>query len=251
MTLSMRRDKMKKPLSAHSPNSSPKILAIEASANQLSIAVLIDGKVVAERRHLAANGHAAGIVPLTIETLNDAGETFDGFTHVAAGCGPGSFTGIRITLAAAKGFCMAYRAVGVGFSSLQALASAASHVEPKATTPCLALADTRRGTLYAQLFDSRAQPIGNIFESHPVQLSCLIEAELSEPGIRIVGVEHLAVADALCANGVTVALPPVAEMPSASMIAYLAAEQIKRGKTTSLRPIYLADPLVGPQKKSD
>ena len=244
----MQRDKMKKSLSA---NSSPKILAIEASANQLSVAVLTDGQVVAERRRLVANGHAAGIVPLTIETLNDAGETFDVISHVAAGCGPGSFTGIRITLAAAKGFCMAHEAVGIGFSSLQALASAASHVEPEATTSCLALADTRRGTLYAQLFDGRAQPMGNIFESYPAQLPCLIEAKLSKPSMRIVGVEHLAVADAFRATGVTASLPPVAEMPSASMIAHLAAEQIKCGNTTSLKPIYLADPLVGPQKKSD
>ena len=69
-----------------------------------------DGHLLATRQHLAAHGHAVGIVPLTIETLHEAGETFDAITHVAAGCGPGSFTGIRVTLAAAKGFCMAHLA---------------------------------------------------------------------------------------------------------------------------------------------
>ena len=109
-----RRDKMKKlPTTVSSPVA-PNILAIEASANQLSIAVMIDDEVVAGRQHPAVHGHAAGIVPLTIETLEDAGMTFDAMTHVAAGCGPGSFTGIRVGLAAAKGFCMAHKATGVG-----------------------------------------------------------------------------------------------------------------------------------------
>ena len=45
------------------PPTSPHILAIEASANQLSIAVMVDAEVVAARQHLAAHGHAVGIVP--------------------------------------------------------------------------------------------------------------------------------------------------------------------------------------------
>ena len=81
---------------------STQLLAIEASANQLSIAVMVDGEVVAARQHLAAHGHAVGIVPLSIETVKDAGMTFDAMTHVAVGCGPGSFTGIRVALAAAN-----------------------------------------------------------------------------------------------------------------------------------------------------
>ncbi len=128
---------MKKSLSADLPSTSATILALEASASQLSIALMRDGHLLATRQHLAAHGHAVGIVPLTIETLHEAGETFDAITHVAAGCGPGSFTGIRVTLAAAKGFCMAHQAVGVGISGLQALAGAASDAEPHATSACL------------------------------------------------------------------------------------------------------------------
>ena len=54
-----------------SPPASTQLLAIEASANRLSIGY---GRwqVVAERQHLAAHGHAVGIVPLSIETLRDA-----------------------------------------------------------------------------------------------------------------------------------------------------------------------------------
>ena len=246
---------MKKSLSADLPSTSATILALEASASQLSIALMRDGHLLATRQHLAAHGHAVGIVPLTIETLHEAGETFDAITHVAAGCGPGSFTGIRVTLAAAKGFCMALQAVGVGISGLQALAGAASHADPHATSACLTLADTRRGTLYAQIFDSDAQPLGDIFESSVANVPRLIDGDLSASGLtisglRIVGAERAAVADALNTAGVSTTLPPVEDMPTASMIAQLAAAQIKRSEITPLEPLYLADPRLGPQKKS-
>lgn len=251
---------MKKSLSADLPSTSATILALEASASQLSIALMRDGHLLATRQHLAAHGHAVGIVPLTIETLHEAGETFDAITHVAAGCGPGSFTGIRVTLAAAKGFCMAHQAVGVGISGLQALAGAASDADPHATSACLtsaclALADTRRGTLYAQIFDGDAQPLGDIFESSVANVPRLIDGDLlasglTISGLRIVGAERAAVADALNTAGVSTTLPPVEDMPTASMIAQLAAAQIKRGEITPLEPLYLADPRLGPQKKS-
>ena len=245
---------MKKSLSADLPSTSATILALEASASQLSIALMRDGHLLATRQHLAAHGHAVGIVPLTIETLHEAGETFDAITHVAAGCGPGSFTGIRVTLAAAKGFCMALEAVGVGISGLQALAGAASHADPHAdphaTSACLTLADTRRGTLYAQIFDGDAQPLGDIFESSVANLPRLIGADLSVSGLRIIGTERATVADALTTAGVSTTLPPVEDMPTASMIAHLAAAQIKRGEITPLEPLYLADPRLGLKKKS-
>ena len=246
---------MKKSLFADLASTSVTILALEASASQLSIAVMRDGHLLATRQHLAAHGHAVGIVPLTIETLHEAGETFDAITHVAAGCGPGSFTGIRVTLAAAKGFCMAHQAVGVGISGLQALAGAASHAEPHATSACLksaclTLADTRRGTLYAQIFDGDAQPVGDIFESSVANVPRLIDGDLLAFGLRIVGAERTAVADALNTAGVTTTFPPVEDMPTASMIAQLAAAQIRRGEMTPLEPLYLADPRLGPKKKS-
>ena len=80
---------MKKRHATILPTAAPHILAIEASANQLSIAMMINGELVAERHHPAMHGHAVSIVPLSIETAEDVGMTFDAVTHVAAGCGPG------------------------------------------------------------------------------------------------------------------------------------------------------------------
>jgi tRNA threonylcarbamoyladenosine biosynthesis protein TsaB len=246
----MRRDKMKKSLTTVSSPVAPNILAIEASANQLSIAVMIDSEVVAERQHPAVHGHAAGIVPLTIETLKDAGMTFDAMTHVAAGCGPGSFTGIRVGLAAAKGFCMAHKATGVGVSGLQALAHAATNVVSGANAPFLVLADTRRGPLYAQIFDATAQPVDVIFEASIKQFPQLIDAKITGSDMHVVGTYRAAVADVLTMAGITVVLPDVNEMPSASMVACLANEKIIKNQIGPLHPLYLADPRLGPKKKS-
>ena len=241
---------MKKPPPIPAMRTAPNILALEASANQLSIAVMMKGEVVAERWHLAAHGHAVGIVPLAIETINAAGVTFESMTHIAAGCGPGSFTGIRVALAAAKGFCMAHQAMGVGVSGLQALAHAAIDVATNVTTPCLVLADTRRGSLYAQIFDERAQPIGAIFEASIDQLPQLIDADISALGLRVIGMERGAVVGVLNTAGIITDLPAIDEVPSASMVARLACEKIAQYQTAPLHPLYLADPRIGRQKKS-
>ena len=216
---------MKKPPPTPSLPSTLHILAIEASANQLSIAVMMKDEVVAERRHLAAHGHAIGIVPLAIETINAAGVTFDAMTHIAAGCGPGSFTGIRVALAAAKGFCMAHQAIGVGVSGLQALAHAASHAAVDVTTPCLVLADTRRGPLYAQIFDAKARPMGAIFEASIHHLPQLIDTDISASGLRVIGMERMAVADALGTAGIITDLPAIDEMPSCLLYTSDAADE--------------------------
>ena len=106
---------MKKPPPTPSLPTTPHILAIEASANQLSIAVMMKGEVVAERQHLAAHGHAVGIVPLAIETINAAGVTFDAMTHIAAGCGPGSLPVFALLWRRLKGFVWRIRQSGLGY----------------------------------------------------------------------------------------------------------------------------------------
>ena len=238
---------MKKLSATTLPPVNSRILAIEASANQLSIAVMVNAEVVASRQHLAEHGHAVSIVPLSIETVKDAGMTFDAMTHVAVGCGPGSFTGIRVTLAAAKGFCMAHQAKGVGVSGLKALAYAAILVAPDTKMPCLALADTRRGPLYAQIFDTTAQPMGPIFEASIQQLPHMIDTKIVGTALRIIGTDRIAVADELNMAGIIATLPNIDEVPSASMVARMAHEQIIKNQTGLLRPLYLADPRLGPK----
>ena len=241
---------MKMPAVTKMPPVTEHILAIEASANQLSIAVMINGEVVAGRRHLSVYSHATGVVSLSIETIADAGTTFDAMTHVAVGCGPGSFTGIRVAVAAAKGFCMAHHAKGVGVSGMQALAHAAIHAASGITAPCLVLADTRRGSLYAQIFDVTARPLGMIFETTIQKLPHVIDYKTVGSDLHVIGTDRKVVADTLTLAGITAAISEIDEIPNASMVARVANEQIKKNQTGPLHPLYLSDPRFGPKKKS-
>ena len=145
---------------------------------------------------------------------------------------------------------MAHQATGVGVSGLQALALAATHAAPEAETPCLVLADTRRGPLYAQIFDATAQPIGAIFEAHIQQLPHLIDTEIAESDLRVIGTHRTAVADALAMAGISASVPDIEEMPSARMVARVANAQIIKNQIGPIQPLYLADPRLGPKKRS-
>ena len=124
------------------------MLALESSADRASAAVLRTGMPGIQHLHEARHGHAALISELARAALAEAGVEPDEITHVAAGSGPGSFTGIRVALAAAKGFSLATGAAGTGVSCLAAAAHGAS---PRADGGhVIATADTRRGSYFAQ-----------------------------------------------------------------------------------------------------
>ena len=127
------------------PNAKPCILALETSGALLSVSVWHEGKIASLISHDIKHGHAKDIVPTAMAALQQAGCGFEMVTHVAAGVGPGSFTGIRVALACAKGFCLAWGAQGIGVSGLQALASDAAHQGHNDGAPMLITADTRRG----------------------------------------------------------------------------------------------------------
>ena len=141
------------------------ILAFEASADQASVCLLLaDGRSY-QQVHAARHGHAAVITQLGRDVVAEAGLAMSGITHVAAGRGPGSFTGIRVALAAAKGICLATGAQWIGISSLAAMAHSAAPL--LAGLPVLATADTRRGSFFAQLFGADGMAEGSIFELDP------------------------------------------------------------------------------------
>jgi tRNA threonylcarbamoyladenosine biosynthesis protein TsaB len=116
---------------------------------------LLDGDApgdARERRHEPAPGerpgHAAQLLGLANELLDDAGLRFADVDRVAVGLGPGTFTGLRIGVATARALAQASGAGLVGVSTLRALAAAA---EPDAAAGegVLAVVDARRGEVFA------------------------------------------------------------------------------------------------------
>jgi len=138
------------------------ILGLDTALSGCSAALVSeDGEVHAMRFELIARGHAERLVPMVGEMLAEAGAEPDRISAVAVAAGPGSFTGIRVGLAAARAFALAWGLPCHGVSSLAVLALAAlgENREAIGTAPFLAAIDASRGQVYAQLFQSAGETL--------------------------------------------------------------------------------------------
>ena len=128
------------------------ILAVDTCLGACSAAVTAGGRVLAARSEVMERGHQERLAPLVREVMEAAGVAFADLTRIAVTVGPGSFTGLRVGLAFAKGMGLALERPVFGVGTLEALAASASEVGPVA-----AVIDARREQVYLQPFrDGRA-----------------------------------------------------------------------------------------------
>lgn len=135
------------------------LLAFDTSAAHCAAAVLLNGEIIAEAREEMAKGQAERLMPLIEEMLAGAGFTWPDLGAIAVGVGPGNFTGIRISVAAARGLALGLGVPAVGVTGLEALA----HYGEGAI--CVATPSSR-GALYLQEFDD-GTPSTDVREAHP------------------------------------------------------------------------------------
>ncbi len=98
------------------------ILGIDASSDAAAIGIHRDGALLCEYTLSGAKNHSVRLVPMIEEALRAAELTFSDIDAYACGVGPGSFTGVRIGVATAKGFAQALGKPMVALSSLAVLA---------------------------------------------------------------------------------------------------------------------------------
>lgn len=132
-----------------------KILAFDTAMNACSVA-LIEGATVhghiAEKRR---RGHAEALLPMIESVLQESVVSYAMLDMIAVSVGPGTFTGLRIGLAAARGMALAAGKPLLGITTLEALAVSVP-TEVAAGRPVAVAADARRGEIYFQLFDRLA-----------------------------------------------------------------------------------------------
>ena len=130
------------------------ILAFDTSSPHCAVALWSDGSVIARADEAMQKGQAERLMFLCEDVLRSAGRSFQDLTALGVGIGPGNFTGIRISVSAARGLALGLGIPAVGVSGLEALRF--GHAGPCATT-----ITARRGQLYFQRFDGRsaADPI--------------------------------------------------------------------------------------------
>jgi len=95
-------------------------LVIETATAACSVALLDGDRVVAARHELVGRGHAERLVPMIGDLLDEAG--LNRADLIQVDCGPGSFTGIRVGIAAARGLSLAWGVPVTGFSALALIA---------------------------------------------------------------------------------------------------------------------------------
>lgn len=138
-------------------------LAIETALHACSAAILDGERIVAERHEIIARGHAERLVPLIAELLREA--QGPRISSIIVDIGPGSFTGIRVGLAAAKAFGLAWRAPVSGCTSAALVAAGVLAARSDLDQIYVAF-DASRGEVYAQPFD-RHGPLADLAALDP------------------------------------------------------------------------------------
>jgi len=132
------------------------ILALDTSMGACSAAVLREGDS-AQRLHALLvempRGHAEALMPMVEEVLAEAEIEARDLDLIAATVGPGSFTGVRIAIAAARGLALVTRAKLFGTDSLTVMVRAARLAGSEPNGPLAVAVDARRGMLYLGIYD--------------------------------------------------------------------------------------------------
>jgi len=216
------------------------ILAFETSAKAGSVALMDEQKLLGESYQNTGLTHSQTLLTMAEDLLKSCGFTPKDVTAVAVAAGPGSFTGVRIGVAVAKGFAWGGELPCYGVSTLEAMAKQIG-IWHGYICPVM---DARRSQVYNALFRAEAGKCTRIREDHAIALAELGEEikNLQEP-IFLVGDGSI-----LCYNTLLEAVPNLVcpqehrMHQRAAGVALTARERILRGDSAdaaALVPNYL------------
>lgn len=127
------------------------VLAIDTALEACAAAVLdtARGEIVSRETKPMARGHAEALMPLIKRVVERSGFGFPDLNRIAVTVGPGSFTGLRVGIAAARGLALATGKPALGLTTLSAFA--APLIAEDDTLPVVAAVDARHGFVYLQI----------------------------------------------------------------------------------------------------
>ena len=135
-------------------------LVIETSTTACSVALIEAGAVIARTHDVVGRGHAERLIPM-IADLPDGGRA----DRILVDCGPGSFTGVRVGIAAARGLALGWGAEIAGFSSLPLIAAAAFSERP--THDIAVVMEGGHGEVFMQAFSADLSPRTDMVSLRP------------------------------------------------------------------------------------
>jgi tRNA threonylcarbamoyladenosine biosynthesis protein TsaB len=223
------------------------VLAFDTCLGAVSVAVRWQGPagdwLVRHAHEARERGHAERLIPMMAEVMDEAGLAFCDLHRIAVTVGPGTFTGVRVGVAAARGLALASGVAVVGTTTLAVMAHQADQLLGSARRGDRLLAvavDARRGSVYLQLVSSAREEAGP-----PLLLAADDAARrIGQRSVIAVGSGGDLLAHAVRAAGGQVEAALASLQPDARSLALLAADL---APAPTLRPLYLRPPDVKPQ----
>ena len=204
-----------------------RILAFETSAKAASVALLQDGLLLGEYMQNSGQTHSRTVMQMAEDLQKNCDLTARDVDAAACAAGPGSFTGVRIGLAAAKGFAWGREIPLVGVSTLEAMVRTVALADG---VYCAAM-DARRNQVYTAVFQVENGVFRRLMDDSAISVE-----ELGEKLMALNGFKYL-VGDgaALCFQALSASVPGLILLPEhlrmqrAAGVALLAWEQLHTG----------------------
>ena len=217
-----------------------KILALETSAKSVSAAVAENGVILAAAYQNNGLTHSRTLMPLVDSMLCNASLTLDDIDLIAVAHGPGSFTGLRIGVSAAKGLAWAKGLPCCGVSTLEAMARGVSDFDGL----IVCAMDARRNQVYNAVFAAEGGQLTRLTPDRAIALSQLAEELQGDPRPKLVVGDGAALCSGFLSEaGIPCRMAPAQlGMQNAVGVALAAEEMATRGETVSARdlvPVYL------------
>ena len=220
------------------------ILALDTSMGACSAALLRHDGVLFARQERMTRGHAEALMPMVADVMSESGVAFGALDRIGATTGPGSFTGVRIAISAARGLALVTGAKLFGVDSLTVMAKQALATGIAGGAPFAVAVDARRGMLYFGLYDGAARKLDGPLLIAPDDAANLLPGSLR----TAVGSGAATLAEAAASRGALIAAKLPDLEPSATELAALARDS---GETVPvLRPLYLRPPDARPQAQA-
>ena len=215
------------------------ILGIESSAKSASAALSRDGTLLAQYVQHSGLTHSQTLLPMAENILKHAGLSIREIDAVAVAHGPGSFTGVRIGVATAKGLCWGADKPAIGVSTLEAMASGAADCAPAGSVICCAM-DARRNQVYNALFSYENGVLTRLTPDRAIALAALGE-ELKNAArpVWVLGDGAGLCFDFLRGSGLSAQLAPEIVREQSAWGVCRAAEGKEAKSAAELLPVYL------------
>jgi tRNA threonylcarbamoyladenosine biosynthesis protein TsaB len=208
------------------------VLAFDCSTLNCSVAVVADGRLLADRQAAPGCSQAEALMPMILAVMTEAGLGWADIGLIGVTVGPGSFTGLRIGLAAARGIALAGGLPVAGVTTTDAVAHAVPALERQGRTLLVAV-DGKRAELFVQPFAADLRPLADPQALLPAAAATLIDGPLLLAGDAACRVfPHRPDAWLSTADG----------PPDAPVVARLAAMRYAAGSGLPARPLYLRPP---------